>query len=84
MSTATIHNNTEFGLNTVRAEGRRLGSFVNGWRNRRLTLYEHPTSTTLVISVGEFLDGSETVVVCVEDFSCYSRQLIHNNWTDTQ
>lgn len=56
-----------------------LGTFRNNWRERNVSLYEHPTDPESIVSVGVgFHDGKETV--CEELRIAYMSQLEHNNW----
>lgn len=46
-------------------KGTYLGIFVNKWRQRTVTVYEHISDPTLLITVGRPFDGSKAIV-CVE------------------
>jgi hypothetical protein len=62
--TTTVHNNTPFSLDEI-AKFAVLGETVNKWRQRNITLYQHPTETDMVVSVGTIfgqLDYSMTVI----------------------
>jgi hypothetical protein len=49
-----------------------IGLLDNKWRQRRVTVYDHPTNPDMVISVGQPYDNSEAIV-CVEPREEYTR-----------
>ncbi len=59
--TNTLYNNTPFTAAELAALPV-LGTTVNMWRGRTITLYGHPTDPARLVSVGVFLDGSTTVI----------------------
>ncbi len=63
----------------------KLGTFRNNWRERIVTLYEHPTDANMVISVGESVHkdqmGRATEFVCEERRGDYQRQLVRGDWS---
>lgn len=62
-----IHNNTQLSIEEI---GRLpvLGKTVSKWRQRNITLRQHPTKEDYVISVGVTFDG--TMMVISEEPKC--------------
>lgn len=56
-----VHNNTPFNLDTI-AGFVKLGNTVNKWRQRNVTLLQHPTEPNNVVSVGTTFDQSMQVI----------------------
>ncbi len=55
------HNHTPWMLEQITTFPR-LGSTVNGWRQRNVVLYAHPDDAALLISVGETFDHTMQVI----------------------
>lgn len=47
-------------------KGKYIGRMVNKWRQRMVAVYEHPTDTTKLVTVGRPFDGSAPIE-CVEN-----------------
>lgn len=59
---------------------KKVGTFRNNWRERIVTLYEHPTDPKMVVAVGVGIHNNKEVV-CEEAKTDYPRQLKHNDWS---
>lgn len=59
---------------------KKIGTYRNNWRERDVTLYEHPTDAARVISVGVGIHNGKEVV-CDESRADYRRQLVHGDWS---
>jgi len=59
--TMTIHNNTQFTLEQIQ-QFPVLGTTVNKWRERNITLHQHPHDENMVVSVGVTFDRNMTVI----------------------
>ena len=59
------HNHTPWSLDTIRTFPV-IGQTVNQWRQRTVTLYEHPDVLSMVVTVGITFDQS-MCVCAVED-----------------
>jgi hypothetical protein len=57
----TIHNNTSFTYEEI-TKFKRLAITINEWRQRNITLYQHPNDPERVISVGVTFNNSMIVV----------------------
>jgi hypothetical protein len=57
----TVHNNTAF-TPAVLATLPVIGTAVNKWRGRNITLYGHPSDASRLVSVGVTFDGTMTVI----------------------
>ncbi len=68
-----IENTTPFTLEQI-ATFPVLGTTINTWRGRRITLYAHPTDATLLVSVGTTFRHIMRVI-CVEPRSAYAQVL---------
>ena len=53
-----------------------IGRLRNDWRQRHVTVYDHPTDPDQVISVGVPFDGSKPIV-CEEPRSAYREVIAH-------
>lgn len=60
-TTNTVHNNTAFTTAELAALTV-IGTTINHWRGRNITLYNHPTDPARVVSVGVTFNGDTTVV----------------------
>ena len=68
-----IYNNTPYDADTL-ATLPVLGETVNMWRQRRITLYAHPSDPARVISIGRTSDG-RTIVIADEDRASWATAL---------
>jgi hypothetical protein len=51
-----------------------IGRLKNNWRQRDVTVYDHPTNPNMVVSVGVPFGSSEKdAVVCVEEREAFAR-----------
>lgn len=60
-----------------------IGTYRNLWRERIVTLKEHPSDPTRLITVGVGFHGGKDVV-CDEEREDYKRQLVYDDWSDVQ
>jgi hypothetical protein len=58
------HNHTPFSVNQIKSF-QYLGRTVDKWRGRNVALYQHPSESDSVVTVGVTFDNSMTVV-CVD------------------
>lgn len=49
-----------------------IGLLKNNWRQRHVTIYDHPTNPEMVVSVGVPFNNTEQIV-CVEERTAYAR-----------
>ena len=68
-----IHNRTPFTADEIR-EFTVLKYVRNEWRQRNITLYQHPTEEDKIVSAGLSFDQTQ-VVVCVETKEEWAREL---------
>lgn len=62
-----IHNNTQFSIEEILRMSV-IGNVVSKWRQRNITLRQHPTKEDHVVSVG--VTFNETVMVLSEEPKC--------------
>lgn len=68
-----MKNNTPFTEDEIRAM-ERIGFFKNNWRQRRVSIYQHPNYPDQVVAMGEPFDGSAPICT-VEDKAAYKQYI---------
>ena len=67
-------NNTGYTREEI-AKQKILGSFHNEWRQRNVSIYEHPEHDYEVITIGYPCDGVSEPIICVEKKSLFFRYI---------
>lgn len=70
-----VHNNTPYTPEQIQ-EQPVVGRVTNKWRERNITLYEHPENPENVISVGKSFCGNK-IVVAVEKRTAWNRAIYY-------
>jgi hypothetical protein len=61
ISGVELHNNTKWSQPEVK-KMKLLGTTINKWRGRRISLYQNPEHEDRVVSIGQTLDGSMEII----------------------
>ena len=79
-----VHNNTPYILDEV-LKFECYGSFLNGWRQRKVYVYQPPVdflqeNPNTVISVG-YAAYTDQYWICMEPFSTYKSRIVNADWS---